>query len=176
MKRTTFLVSLLLLYTSRLPAQALMPDSLFDRLVGRWVLRGTIARQQTTHDVTFEWMLGREYLRMHEVSREHAPNGTPAYEAVVLFGRDPRSGEYACLWLDNTGASAFDPAGVGRGAVAGDSIPFLFHYTDTDSFHTTFVYDRSTDTWQWHMDNDSSGVRRPFARVTLTRRQPRRHG
>src|SRR5437763_15606015 len=45
--------------------QALHPDSLFPRLVGRWVLRGTIARQQTVHDVTFEWLLGREYLQIH---------------------------------------------------------------------------------------------------------------
>jgi hypothetical protein len=33
------------------------------------------------------------------------------------------------------------------------------------------VYDRVRDSWEWHMDNDSAGVRRPFARVTLTRRQ-----
>ena len=61
-------------------------------------------------------------------------------------------------------------APVTGGSVAGDSVPFLFHYTATDGFHTTFVYDRATDSWQWLMDNDSSGVRRPFARVTLTRR------
>jgi len=53
--------------------------------------------------------------------------------------------------------------------VSGDSLPFLFRYTATDHFHTTFVYHRATDSWQWHMDNDSAGVRRPFARVTLTR-------
>ena len=74
-----------------LSAQSLPPDSVFQHLVGRWVLRGTIARQSTTHDVTFEWMLGREYLRMHEVSRERNTDGTPAYEAVVLFGRDPHT-------------------------------------------------------------------------------------
>ena len=91
-----------LLLASRLPAQSLPPDSVFDRLAGRWVLRGTIARQQTTHDVTFQWLLGREYLQMHEVSREKDPTGGPAYEAVVLFARDPKTGEYACLWLDNT--------------------------------------------------------------------------
>lgn len=159
----------IMLGMSPLSAQSLPPDSLFDRLVGQWVLHGTIARQETTHDVTFEWMLGREYVRMHEVSRERAPSGAPAYEAVVVFGRDPRTGEYACMWLDNTGAGAFDAAGIGRGGVAGDSVPFLFHYTSTSSFHTTFVYTRATDTWQWHMDNDSAGVRRPFARVTLTR-------
>jgi hypothetical protein len=159
-----------LLAAAPLSAQKLHPDSLFDRLIGHWVLRGTIARQSTVHDVSFEWMLGREYVQMHELSRERAANGKPAYEAVVLFGRDPHSGEYACLWMDNTASAAFDPAGTGHGSVAGDSIPFVFHYTKTDGFHTTFVYARSTDSWQWHMDNDSSGVRRPFARVTLTRK------
>ena len=89
--------------------QALHPDSLFPRLIGHWVLRGTIARQQTIHDVTFEWLLGREYVQMHEVSRERAPTGTAAYEAVVLFGRDPKTGGYACMWMDNTAAAAFPP-------------------------------------------------------------------
>lgn len=170
MQKIARLSILLLLASARLSAQSLHADSLFDRLIGHWVLQGTIARQQTTHDVTFDWILGRTYVQMHEVSRERAANGTPAYEAVVLFGRDPRSGEYACLWLDNTGANAFDPQGIGRGSVAGDSVPFVFHYTQTTRFHNTFVYSRATDSWQWHLDNDSAGVRRPFARVTLTRR------
>lgn len=151
-------------------AQTLHPDSVFPRLIGTWVLRGTIARRLTTHDVTFGWMLNRTYVQMHEVSRDRTPDGTPAYEAVVLFTRDPHTGEYACMWLDNTGISVFEPAGVGRGAVAGDSLPFLFRYTPTDTFHNTFVYNRAADSWEWHMDNDSAGVRRPFARVTLTRR------
>lgn len=170
MRTIGLLSSLLIFYATGTAAQSLPPDSVFDRLIGQWVLRGTIAQQETTHDVTFEWLLGREYVQMHEVSRERAPNGTPAYEAVVLFARDPKTGEYACLWLDNTGVSAFEPQGVGRGSVAGDSIPFLFHFTATDDFHTTFLYRPATDSWQWHMDNDSAGVRRPFARVTLTRR------
>ena len=169
MRKAVGLSVVCLLAATGVHAQSLPADSLFDRLIGHWVLRGTIAHQQTVHDVTFEWLLGREYVQMHETSREHSADGKPAYEAVVLFARDPHSGEYACLWLDNTGVSAFDPRGTGRGAVAGDSIPFLFRYTDTDRFHTTFVYDRTTDSWQWHMDNDSSGVRRPFARVALTR-------
>ena len=114
MKQIAGLPILLLLIAARLPAQSLPADSLFDRLIGHWVLRGTIARQSTTHDVTFDWMLGREYVQMHEVSRERSADGKPAYEAIVLFGREPRSGEYACLWLDNTGASAFDPQGTGR--------------------------------------------------------------
>jgi len=151
-------------------AQGLHPDSLFPRLVGNWVLRGTIGRRQTVDDVNFKWLLGREYVEMHEVSRERAPNGKPVYEAVVLFGRDPATGAYACVWMDNTAAAAFPPAGTGRGTVRGDSISFLFLDSAATSFHTTFLYDVSRDSWQWHLDNDSSGVRKPFARVTLTRR------
>ncbi|HTI04515.1 MAG TPA: hypothetical protein VL549_04315 [Gemmatimonadales bacterium] len=169
MGRLAFVAILAVVIAGPLRAQSLPPDSLFHRLIGRWVMTGTIARQPVTHDVDFKWILGREYVQMHEVAREKTSNGSPAYEAVVLFGRDSASGEYAALWMDNTGANAFDPAGIGRGSVAGDSVPFLWHYTATTGFHNTFVYDRAHDTWQWHMDNDSAGVRRPFARLTLAR-------
>jgi hypothetical protein len=170
MRKALMLALILPFAPVALPGQGLHPDSLFPRLAGQWVLRGTIARQRTVHDVSFAWLLGHEYLQMHEVSRERGANGTLAYEAVVLFGRDPKTGAYACVWMDNTAAADFPSAGTGRGSVAGDSIPFVFHYTGTTSFHTTFVYDRAADSWQWHMDSDSSGVRKPFARVTLTRR------
>ena len=145
------------------------PDPLLDRLIGHWVLQGRMAGQQVTHDVSCEWRLGNEYVEMHDISRERAPNGSPAYEAIVYLGRDPRTHEYAVLWLDNTDYGGFDPAGTGHANAAGDSIPFLFRYSDTRRFHNTFVYDRSSDSWQWHLDNDSAGVLRPFARVKLTR-------
>jgi hypothetical protein len=164
------LLASIVLAAAPLRAQSLHPDSLFSRLAGHWVLRGTIARQPTTHDVDFTWMLGREYLQMHEVSRERGADGRPSYEAVVMFGRNPATGEYATLWMDNTASSAFDPAGTGHGFVVGDSIPFVFDYTPATKFHTTMLYHGARDAWEWHMDNDSAGVRRPFARVTLTRK------
>lgn len=170
MRSVTTVIAVLLMSAARLPAQGLPADSLFDRLIGHWVLRGEIAGRSTTHDVSFDWMLGREYVEMHEVSRERDSTGAPAYEAVVLFGRDPKTGEYAALWLDNTEAAAFPEAGVGRGPVRGDSVTFVFHDTPTSGFRTTFVYDPSRDTWQWHMDNVRDNVPKPFARVTLTRR------
>lgn len=151
------------------PGAPSRPDSLLDRLIGHWVLRGPMAGQQVVHDVTFRWVLDSEYVEMHEVSRERAPNGRPAYEAIVYLVHDPHTGEYAALWLDNTDYNAFLPAGVGRARAVADSIPFLFTDSTTSRFHNTFVYDRRSDSWAWHMDNDQNGVRRPFARVTLTR-------
>src|SRR4051812_26276656 len=117
MHKVLILAFALLAAPQGLFGQALHPDSLFPRLIGHWVLRGTIARQQTVHDVAFEWLLGHEYVQMHEVSRERAATGTPAYEAVVLFGRDPKTGGYACVWMDNTAAAAFPSEGNGRGSV-----------------------------------------------------------
>lgn len=158
-----------LMVVSPLSAQTVQRDTLLARMIGHWVLRGTIARQQVIHDVTFNWVLGHEYVEMHEVSRDHTA-GTPAYEAIVYLGHDPHTNEYAAMWLDNTAYGAFDPAGVGRGIAVADSIPLLFTYTTTSRFHTTFVYDRPSDSWAWHMDNDDEKGRRPFARVTLTRK------
>jgi hypothetical protein len=157
-----------LLVVSPLRAQSPQRDGLMSHLIGRWVLQGSMAGKEVAHDVTFEWVLGGRYVEMHEVSRERTPGGTPAYEAIVYLVRDPHTNEYAALWLDNTDYNAFYPAGVGRGAAAADSIPFVFTASPNDHFHNTFVYDRTTDTWAWHMDNDDARGRRPFARVTLT--------
>ncbi|HEV7704460.1 MAG TPA: hypothetical protein VGO46_09210 [Gemmatimonadaceae bacterium] len=159
-----------LLLVSPLRAQTTPRDTLLARMIGHWVLRGTIAHQQVIHDVTFDWVLGSEYVEMHEISRERTPAGTPAYEAIVYIGHDLHTNEYSALWLDNTAYGAFDPAGVGRGAAVADSIPLLFTYSKTSRFHTTFVYSQSSDSWEWHMDNDDEKGRRTFARVTLTRK------
>jgi hypothetical protein len=151
-------------------AQSVQRDSLLNHLIGSWVLRGPMAHKDVVHDVTFRWVLGGEYVEMHERTRERTTSGAPQYEAIAYLVHDPHTHEYGVLWLDNTDYNAFLPAGQGHGIAEGDSIPFLFTYSPTDHFHNTFVYDRKTDTWAWHMDNDDAHGRRPFARVTLTRR------
>jgi hypothetical protein len=163
-----------MLAAAPLPAQSAAPaapaDTLLDHLIGSWVLEGPMAGRQVVHDVTFSWVLGREYVQLHEISRERTATGAPAYEAIVYIMRDPSTGQYACLWLDNTAASPFDPRGVGHAVAAGDSIPFVFRDSPTDGFRNTFVYERASDTWQWHLDNEHDGALKPFARVTLRRR------
>jgi len=158
------------LLVSPLRAQSPQRDSLLSHLVGRWVLRGHMAGKDVVHDVTFRWVLGGEYVEMHEVSRQRTSARTPAYEAIVYLVHDPHSHEFGALWLDNTDYNAFLPAGQGHAVAAGDSIPFVFTYSPTDHVYTTFVYDRSMDRWVWLIDNEDARGRRPFARVKLTRR------
>ncbi len=155
------------------PARAQAPvfrDTLLDRMVGRWVLTGTIDGQQTTHDVTVDWVLNHGYIRLHEVSREKDAAGAPAYEAIVFLGADPGGRGLACLWLDSTGGTGLNGKAIGHAQPAGDRIPIVFEFPNGTSFHTTFAYDRATDSWRWLMDaQDGKGTLTPFARVTLSR-------
>lgn len=142
-------------------------DPLLDHMVGRWVLKGTIAGKATTHDVDAHWVLQDEYMRLREVSREKDAGGRPQYEAIGLVGYDKAKARYVCFWFDNTGI-----ASPGSGATArreGNTLPFVFPSREGD-FHTTFVYDAKTDSWAWRMDGEKNGTLQPFARVTLTRR------
>jgi hypothetical protein len=165
-----FLVSLVLL---SLPAAAQAPafqDPFLDHMVGKWVLHGTIAEGETTHDVVAEWVLGHQYVRLHEVSREKDSQGQPAYEAIVFIGQDPApKGRYACLWLDGTGGGGLSATAIGHGRMGADRIAFLFKGGDGSLFHTTFVYGKDDDTWRWIMDGESGGKLHPFARLKLTR-------
>ena len=146
--------------------QPILHDALLDHFLGHWVLEGKIAGKQTTHDVDAEWVIGHQYLRIREVSRERNAQGEPTYEATVHIGWNQASAEYGCVWLDTYGGLA--AVSLGTAKRNGDQIPFLFQDKD-DIFHTTFVYHGADDSWEWNMDNEANGKLRPFARVTLTR-------
>ena len=170
--RTTIAVTILITLTSSaaLTQQNSFQDSLLEHAVGNWVLQGTIAGQQTTHDIDVAWVLAHQYLQIHEVSREKNADGSPAYEAIVYIGWDQSTRQYDCLWLDVTGGGGLTGQGIGHAKKDGDKIEFLFKGGDGSLFHTTFAYDQASDTWQWLMDGEENGKLQPFARVRLTRK------
>ena len=150
---------------------AARPDSLEGRMIGDWLMTGTIAGDPVTHDVRAEHILGRRYVRIHELSREREADGTPAYEAWIHLAWDAKNGEYVVMWLDNTGITNFAPDGVGHGVPDGDRIPFSWRSADGSGIRNTFSYDRARDTWTWSIDNvDTSGAVTPFARLALQRK------
>ncbi len=143
---------------------------LLQHMTGHWVLKGTIDKQATTHDVDADLVLNQGYVRLHEVSREKDANGAPQYEAIVFISVDRKTGQYNCLWLDTTSNAGLSNGGIAHGMADGNTIPFLFTLTSGDVFHNTFIYDATSDSWRWELDGESNGKREPFARVTLTRR------
>lgn len=145
-------------------------NALLDHLAGKWVLKGTIAGSETTHDIDSEWILGHNYLRLHEISREVTEDGAPEYEAIVLIEWNETSNQFACLWLDSTGSGGLSTEVIGYAKRSGDKLPFMFKLPDGGIIHNTFVYNRDSDTWEWFIDNESDGKRQVFARVLLKRR------
>jgi hypothetical protein len=141
---------------------------LLDHLVGKWVLQGTIAGQNTTHDVNAEWVLDHHYLQIHEVSREKNSKGDPQYQATIYIGWNETTKDYACVWLDDFGGLATESIGVA--SAKENELPFVFKDEKGGvTFKNEFVYDAKANTWEWHMDNVANGIAKPFGRVKLTR-------
>lgn len=145
--------------------------ALLDKMIGRWTMTGTIGKAAATHDVDVDWVLNREYVRIHELSPERDASGGPGYEAWIYIAWDPKNSEYAVMWLDNTVATNFAPEGIGHAKADGDRLPIIYKLADGTGIRTTFAYDRAKDTWTWTIDNvDASGKTSPFAHLTLARK------
>ena len=150
---------------------SIFEDPLLDRLAGRWVLRGNIHGQETTQDIDAQWVLGHNYLRISETSREKDAKGQAEYEAIVFIGWDQPSEQYTCLWLDSTGGGGLAAESFGHAKRKGDELPFIFRDSDGSvGIATTFSYDKGNDAWAWAIDNVQDGKATPFARVKLTRK------
>jgi hypothetical protein len=149
------------------------PTQLLNYLAGRWVMRGTVGGKRTTHDVEAEWVLKREYLRFHEVSREKDASGGPAYEAIVFLSREANKGEYSCLWMDNTEGGALSSDVVARGRPVAGAVPLVFTKAGKELMHTTFRYDAGADSWQLTIDDVTNGKSNRFGDLRLTRNKGR---
>lgn len=146
-------------------------ESLMDAMVGEWLMTGTVDGERVIHDVQAEWILGRRYVRIHEVSRERDKDGALAYEAWIHLAWDSQNAKFVVMWLDSTATTNFAEEGVGHGKPDGDRIPFVWSLADGSGIRNTFEYDREDDTWSWAIDNVSdSGAASAFARLQLERK------
>jgi hypothetical protein len=144
-------------------------DQLRERLIGNWVLTGTVAGQPTTHDVKAEWVLNHQYVQINEISRELNEKGQPKYEATVFVAWNAKTEQYACLWLDIIGG--LSQASIGYATPSKDTMAFLFKGLDAgDDFHNTFKYNAKADTWEWLMDSEKKGILTPFGQLKLEKK------
>jgi hypothetical protein len=151
-----------------LAARAQQPplqDAFLDHLAGNWVSQGNFVGEQTTHDLSAEWILNHQYLLIHDVSRA-TENGHPAFDTKLYVGWDAAAKQYACVWLDNMGG--LSPESLGYATRTGDELLLVFKHKD-DETHLTFAYNAGTNSWDVRMDTVKDGVRDPVVRATLAR-------
>ena len=145
-------------------------EAFLDRLAGKWVLSGTLAGREVTHDIAADWTLNHGYLRIHEISREKNPSGQAAYEAIIFISYNAKTDDFACLWLDSTSNEGLTAEGLAHAKPRGNSLPFVFRDAKGEiSIENTFVYDAESGSWKWIIDNVEGEKRKPFGRVTLVR-------
>ena len=142
-----------------------------EQLVGHWVLQGVLGGKETVHDVDAEWILNREYVQLHEVSREKKPDGSPAYEAIIYVEWSARAHEYSCLWLDSTEGGGISANVIVHGKPETNKIPFIFQLKDGHTFHSTFTYDPAADAWEWLLEDHKGDKVDVFGHVRLTRKK-----
>lgn len=146
-------------------------EYLMEKMIGKWVMRGTVANEKVVNDVHVDRILNGQYVRIHEVSRTKDPTGKPTYEAWIHIAWDKANEEFAVMWLDNTAVTNFSADGVGHGKPVGNKIPFVWKLADGSGIRNTFVYEPSSNRWTWSVDNvDKDGKTSPFARLSLTRK------
>jgi len=117
--------------------QISQPDSLLNKLNGKWVLNGTIAGQETIHEIDAKRVLNGQYVQLKEVSREKDEKGNPLYEAVIYICWQEAKKQYFCLWLDNTSNEGISNQVIGCAKQNGDKIEMVFKFSDANQFHTT---------------------------------------
>jgi len=143
--------------------------ALMERLVGDWVLTGTIGGENVVHDVDARWVLQGNYVRLNEVSRERDQSGKAAYEAIIYVGWLDSAQHFVCIWLDNTAVAA--PGVTCVAAASQDALEFEFRDAQGSlMIATTFAYHPQSDSWDWRIDNIENGRASRFADLTLRRR------
>lgn len=140
-------------------------DSLLSRLVGRWRMVGKVQGEAVTYRLDVARTIRNQFveLRMEDVA-------TPSqYQGRVFIGVDSAESRYLVHWLDNFGAGASIPHGVGE--ARGDTVQFSFQYR-SGTFRDTFSYDRSRDRWHFLIEAaDGTGGWNVFGDYDVRRRR-----
>ena len=145
---------------------SLTEHPLLDLMIGRWLLLGTIARRSVVHDISADWVLAHNYVRIHEVSREKGTDGQPEYEATVFISWNGQ-GQCSCVWLDVFGGLSV--LSIGTASPSENELPFLFRDEKGNvNLSNIFTYFPKDHAWEWRIDNVEKGVPKEFARVRLT--------
>jgi hypothetical protein len=165
--RRLLVLLLLCSATGAFAQQPPVSSHLLDHLVGKWVMQGTIAGKDATHDINAEWVLEHHYLLIHEVSRQKNDKGEPQYQATIYIAWNEATKDFACVWLDVYGG--LNSTSIGVASANENELPFVFKDEKGEvTFKNDFVYEAKAGTWEWRMDNVANGVAKPFGRVKLT--------
>ncbi len=145
-------------------------DGLLDKMVGEWIVDGTVMGQPLRHSGDAEWVLNHQFLRLHFRDASSATRKTPdpPYEALVFIGFDNMSERYVAHWLDTFGGRTSEVLGFGT-KEGGRAIRFVFE-GGSGPLHNVVSWDPAKKTWRMLIrQKNERGKWRTFADETFHR-------
>jgi hypothetical protein len=144
-----------------LPSHA---DSLIERLVGFWSMRGEAAGNPVRYEANAMRTVGMRFVELHM----HGEPGAPEYEARVFIGADTAADKVVVHWMDTAGPS-FSTTPV-TGVAHGDTLAFEFAYPDGPA-RETFVWQQADRTWHMQIEKgDGRGGWQTLGNLVAARR------
>jgi hypothetical protein len=145
-------------------------DGLAEQLVGKWKLEGNVMGRAAHHIVAAQWVLGHQFLQIHEQTSSDAPATESRYDAIWFLGYDTVSERYILHLIDVFGGRYSET--LGYGTRDGNDLRFVFEYPD-GPFHTRWGWLPDAKRWEWHLEQkDKAGNWKVFAHLQLTQIQP----
>ena len=142
-------------------------DDLVSHLTGKWKLEGDVMGKAAHHDVSVDWVLNRQFLRIEENTSANAPASERRYDSIWYLGYDSISERFVLHLMDTFGARFSET--LGYGIPDGDQIRFVFEYPD-GPFHNTYRWNPKENSWQWLMEQkNKDGKWQQFADLKLIR-------
>ena len=170
MKKLAAALCLLVCFLSSPAATPQLPppsqDELLQKMVGTWKVEGHVRGTPAHHTITAEWILNRQFVRLHETISADAPKSEKPYDALWFIGYDDVSDRYVIHLLDIFGPRFSET--LGYGTRKGNAMVFIFEYPD-GPFHNTMTFLPESGAWHWLLEQKEKGQWSTFADFQITR-------
>ncbi|MFZ0548654.1 MAG: hypothetical protein WAM60_24605, partial [Candidatus Promineifilaceae bacterium] len=110
--------------------------------------------------VSVKWVLEGSFVKLHVTSTLPPSENQPPYQAIYFIGYDERDDTYVMHLLDTFGAGYSRVIGLGKRD--GNTIPFVFQYTDTP-FTNRLIWESGTQSWKFEQTYEQHGQVHTFA-------------
>jgi hypothetical protein len=122
-------------------------DDLLDHFVGKWDVSATVHGEKFTLDREAEWVMGHQYLRIHEKSREDIPWLKVPFERTLFIGYNHRYKRYVVYELSVHGS---DSEGFSYAVRSGNELKFEYKI-DADVIANVFTWEPASGSWNFQV-------------------------
>jgi len=140
-------------------------DRFLDRLVGSWNLTGVMGDKKLFQKAVGRWVLKGLFIELRFHATRIGESGNPPYEALYLIGYDSKLKNYVLHLFDTFGVTSNPVAGIGKRS--SNTVRFEFSY-GSGPFINTFTWHPKRRTWTMTLVSLAEGKTETFARKEMT--------